>query len=379
MTIKKAYQFDAKIVSMTATITFEDQIFTTEYIIWDRDSFFIDFNSYWSRLTATIAQFTAENTTKNWSTFNLVRTEVIKTLGIDLETLKSISESSPLKIMPVNSYPYILAPLLSKIVSDISQENIVSLLKEIINKSLNEGSKFITESIISKNIEKFKNINKLENILITNDSEENNFLFLKKSGLENAFQNIYCQINKDELKNLLIKNALFITDNDFLKKSYEKRNLNNVLVIKDLGLLNIIPEAEDSLTTINIDGASRGNPGPSAIGIVFKQGEKIVQEASEYIGTHTNNHAEYTALIRALEISHEKGFKKIEIKSDSELVVKQINKTYKVKDADIKELFDKAIALIGKFPSFKISYIPREENLKADKLANNALNKINVS
>ncbi|OGI18671.1 MAG: hypothetical protein A3B68_01410 [Candidatus Melainabacteria bacterium RIFCSPHIGHO2_02_FULL_34_12] len=131
----------------------------------------------------------------------------------------------------------------------------------------------------------------------------------------------------------------------------------------------------NNLIEINVDGASRGNPGESAIGIVFTRDNKIIDEVSEYLGIHTNNYAEYTALIRALEISKQKEYKNIEIFSDSELVTKQINKIYKVKDADIKELFDKAQALIKGFNSFSIKHVLREENLKADKLANNALNK----
>ena len=359
---------------MSVKITFENQCFTVDQIIWDRDSFFIDFNSYWIRLTATIAQMTAERVTSNWSSFNLVRSEVIKTLGINPETSKLLSPSSPIKIMPVNSYPYIIAPSISRIASDCSQENIVDILKEVISKSLTECSKHFSETVVKKNADKVKNLTKPLNTLITNDSEENNSLFLKESGLNNGFQKVYPQKNKDELVNLLKDKSLFITDNEFLKKSYKKRGFDNVLLTDDLDKLTINIQEERPAIIINIDGASRGNPGPSAIGIIFKEETSTIHEISEYIGNHTNNFAEYTALIRALETSHEKGFKKIEIKSDSELVVKQINKIYKVKDADIKELFDKASALISKFPDFKIIHIPREENLKADKLANNALN-----
>ena len=360
---------------MSAKITSGNQSFTTDQIIWDRDSFFIDFNSYWIRLTATIAQMIAERVTNNWSSFNLVRTEVIKTLGINPETSELLSPSSPIKIMPVNSYPYIIAPCISRITPDYSQENIIDILKEVISKSLTECSKHLSKTVVKKNADKFKNLTRGVNILITNDSEENNSLFLKESGTGNNFHEIFSQKNKDELTDLLTDKSLFITDNEFLEKSYKKRGFQNILLTDNLDKLTITQE-EESAITINVDGASRGNPGPSAIGIIFREGGNTIHEISEYIGNHTNNFAEYTALIRALETSHEKGFKKIEIKSDSELVVKQINKTYKVKDADIKELFDKASALISKFPDFKIVHIPREENLKADKLANNALNLI---
>jgi ribonuclease HI len=359
---------------MTVKITLGNECFDTDKIIWDRDSFFINFNSYWTRLTGTFAQMAAERTTKNWSSFNMVRTEVIKILGIDPASSKLLSLSSPVKIMPVNFYPFIITPFILKITSDYSSENITDILKEVLIKSLNECSKHLNESTVEENIRVFKNLNRSANILITNDSHENNLLFLKASGLESSFQNIFPQKNKDELIDLLTDNSLFITDNDFLKNSYKKRGFDNVLITDNLDKLSISVNEEKSIIIINIDGASRGNPGPSAVGVVFKNGIDTIHEISEYIGNHTNNFAEYTALIKALEISLEKDLKKIEVKSDSELVVKQINKIYKVKDADIKVLFDKASELINKFSDFKITHIPREENLKADKLANNALN-----
>jgi len=157
----------------------------------------------------------------------------------------------------------------------------------------------------------------------------------------------------------------------FLQNSYLARGIKNILLTDDLKMLSF-SEIND-LIKINIDGASRGNPGPSGIGIVFYKNNEITHEVSEFIGEKTNNFAEYTALIKALEICIENNYENIEIRSDSELVVKQVNKIYKVKDADIKELFDKVINLIQKLNSVRIIHVPREENLKADKLANNAI------
>ena len=168
---------------------------------------------------------------------------------------------------------------------------------------------------------------------------------------------------------------MFITKNSFLKDSYSRRKLNNVLLLQNLKDIEIWFSKKENIV-IKIDGASKGNPGPSAIGIAIYKNNELTEEISEFIGNQTNNFAEYTALIRALEICLAKSYKNIEVNSDSELVVKQINKIYKVKDADIKELFDKANSLISKIPSFKITHVPREENLKADKLANNALKAI---
>ncbi len=148
------------------------------------------------------------------------------------------------------------------------------------------------------------------------------------------------------------------------------------MLLEDIAQAKFKEASDNHWVTINIDGASRGNPGPASIGIVFYKKNETIKEVSESIGNHTNNFAEYAALIKALEISLENNYQNIDVRSDSQLVVNQINKKYKVKDADIKELFDKANSLIQKLSSFKIIFIPREENLKADKLANHALNSL---
>ena len=357
---------------MSITLQYKNTNYLCEIIIWDRDSYFIDFNNYWARLAGTIAQKIAENTTDNWNKFNLVRTQSIKALGINPES--GLPELlSPINILPVDIFHFILASNLRDILSDKKLNELNTLFKSLITKATEETRKYIKDSIIIKNLEIIKSINKkAKQIIITNDFGGNNELFLREINLDTClFKNI-AQINKERLDDLLNKNSIFITNNIFLKDSYLKRNILNVLSIEDINMISF-KESNVDLVTINIDGASKGNPGPASIGIVFYKNKDIIQEVSEYIGNKTNNFAEYTSLIRALEISLNNSYKDIEIKSDSELVVKQINKIYKVKDADIKELFDKVNSLIEKFSSVKISHIPREENLKADKLANNAL------
>ena len=129
--------------------------------------------------------------------------------------------------------------------------------------------------------------------------------------------------------------------------------------------------------TIHTDGAARGNPGPAAIGAVIKNEQgKIIAQISHRIGFATNNHAEYTAIIIALEKAIKLGAKQVIIKSDSELVVKQINGRYKVKKAVLRALYQKVIQLIGSLEGFTVTYIPREQNRQADKLANKALDAI---
>ncbi|MGA1862334.1 ribonuclease HI family protein [Deferribacter thermophilus] len=124
---------------------------------------------------------------------------------------------------------------------------------------------------------------------------------------------------------------------------------------------------------IYTDGASSGNPGPSGIGFVIynENGEKL-KEYSEYIGLATNNIAEYSALIRALEFLKDKENLKINIFTDSELLVKQLKGLYKVKSKNLKYLYEKVISLLSLF-EYELHHIPREENKIADNLAKKAV------
>ena len=358
---------------MSIQLKLKEIIYNTDSILWDRDSFFIDTNNYWTRLAGAIAQKTAENTTNNWGNFNQIRTQTIKLLGINPET-GIIETSSPIYFLPVNIFPSIITSSLANLLKDKKYDELNDLFRTIINKSLDESKELIKDSIILENLEIVKQIQKrTKQILITNDSKENNEIFLKSSNLGNCFHEVCTNTNKERLENMIKNNSIFLTNNSFLQNSYLKRGVKNILLIENLKEISFEETEGKDIIIINIDGASKGNPGPASIGIAFQKDKELVKEVSEFIGNHTNNFAEYTALIRAVEVSLEYGFQNIEIKSDSELVVKQINKIYKVKDADIKDLFDKANLLIGKLSSFKITHVPREENLKADKLANQAL------
>jgi len=130
--------------------------------------------------------------------------------------------------------------------------------------------------------------------------------------------------------------------------------------------------------TIYVDGASRGNPGPAAVGVVMKdeRGTTILK-LSSYIGSKTNNQAEYTALIMALQEAKKLGADKVQINTDSQLMAEQINGNYRVRNAHIRPLFDKAVQLLASFQHFSVAHIPRERNSEADALANQALNKLN--
>ncbi len=128
---------------------------------------------------------------------------------------------------------------------------------------------------------------------------------------------------------------------------------------------------------LNVDGASRGNPGPAAIGVTVKdESNRILANISQTIGNTTNNQAEYRALIAGLEKAISLGAKQVEVKSDSELLVKQLQGHYRVKNAELKPLYSEVVKLAYSLASFRIVAVPREQNREADKLANMALDKI---
>src|SRR5262249_18399279 len=118
-----------------------------------------------------------------------------------------------------------------------------------------------------------------------------------------------------------------------------------------------------------IDGGSRGNPGEAGIGVYFPDVVRI----AEFLGTGTNNFAEYSALLAALRFAVFSRCEELEVFADSELVVKQIKGEYQVKNEGIRPLYDSALRWIKLIPTFSISHVRRENNKEADKLANLAM------
>ena len=125
---------------------------------------------------------------------------------------------------------------------------------------------------------------------------------------------------------------------------------------------------------IYADGASRGNPGPAGAGAVIIEGRKKVKELSRYLGETTNNVAEYNAVIMALEAALAMKADEVLIRVDSELVVKQLNGEYRVKDEEIRKLFEKVLGILRIFSHFEVRHVGRAGNKDADKLANKAIN-----
>lgn len=126
--------------------------------------------------------------------------------------------------------------------------------------------------------------------------------------------------------------------------------------------------------TLFADGGSRGNPGPAASGAVLIDANgALLEEVGEYLGTATNNVAEWTALLLGLQAAANRGIRHLAVRLDSELVVRQVRGEYRVKHADLQPLHRRALALLRRFEHVDVRHVPRKENTVADRLVNRVL------
>ncbi len=140
------------------------------------------------------------------------------------------------------------------------------------------------------------------------------------------------------------------------------------------------PAPPPGVSVANIDGASRGNPGPASYAVVIRDASgKIILELAKKLGRETNNVAEYYALLAALDYAVSHGISALRIRSDSELLVRQIQGRYKVKSPELKPLYERATKLVRQLSYFAIEHVRREQNRDADALANVALDSGSVS
>ena len=131
---------------------------------------------------------------------------------------------------------------------------------------------------------------------------------------------------------------------------------------------------KDGSFILNFDGGSRGNPGPAGIGVTLtRDNGDAVYELGEFLGTCTNNVAEYTAFLRGLAAAAALKARKVTVRSDSELLVRQINGVYKVRSPDLKPLHEKAQSLMRQIGDVKVQHVYRASNSRADELANMAM------
>ena len=128
-----------------------------------------------------------------------------------------------------------------------------------------------------------------------------------------------------------------------------------------------------SAAVLRTDGGSRGNPGPAGAGFVIERDGEIICRGGRFLGSQTNNVAEYEALIWGLENVSALGFAEVTVFADSELLVKQINGQYRVKNEGLKPLFTRALQVLRSFGSWRVSHVRREQNVEADEMANEAM------
>jgi ribonuclease HI len=128
------------------------------------------------------------------------------------------------------------------------------------------------------------------------------------------------------------------------------------------------------------DGAARGNPGPAGIGAILKSPSgEVLYTGSEYLGHTTNNVAEYKAVLLGLAGALARGVQRVEVRADSELLIKQLKGEYRVKNAGLRPLFEEARRLLSRFKSVKLTHIRRELPAEADRLANQGIDRVGRS
>jgi probable phosphoglycerate mutase len=136
---------------------------------------------------------------------------------------------------------------------------------------------------------------------------------------------------------------------------------------------------------IRTDGAARGNPGPASLGAALIDGTRADAMApaappdatiSEALGVQTNNVAEWTGVVRALELAHRLGAEKVDLLLDSKLIVEQLHGRWRVKDAKLQPLWAEAKTILGSFQRWSATHVPRAQNSTADRLANEALDRV---
>jgi ribonuclease HI len=134
--------------------------------------------------------------------------------------------------------------------------------------------------------------------------------------------------------------------------------------------------SDDSFALLWTDGAARGNPGPAGAGIMLKSatGEVLAAEGT-FLGHTTNNVAEYRALLLGLERALELGVKRVEVRADSELLIKQLKGEYRVRNEGLRPLYEQALGLLGRFTATRLLHVRREHNAEADRLANEGIDR----
>ncbi len=141
-------------------------------------------------------------------------------------------------------------------------------------------------------------------------------------------------------------------------------------------LVGAAPRERPKTAVLYVDGAARGNPGPAGAGIRLETEDgALLTERAVFLGEATNNVAEYRALLEGLEVAREVGVGRLRIRTDSQLLARQLDGRYRVKNAALIELWSKARALLDAFEQWEVEEVPRSQNRDADRLANLAIDR----
>jgi ribonuclease HI len=129
---------------------------------------------------------------------------------------------------------------------------------------------------------------------------------------------------------------------------------------------------------IHTDGAARGNPGPAGLGAILRDSAsgEVVAELARYLGPRTNNYAEWTAVEAALGEALRLGATRVDLRTDSELVARQISGIYRVKHPELKPIHARVMGLLGRFAGYTVGHVPRQQNAEADRLSNVAIDEL---
>lgn len=159
-----------------------------------------------------------------------------------------------------------------------------------------------------------------------------------------------------------------------LDRTKLKRILERAAILVSGGTVEEISAPTISRVRLYSDGAARGNPGPAGAGAVLVEPSgQVVDRLGKFLGTRTNNFAEYSGLLLGLRRARELGVREVEVFADSELMIRQLGGRYQVKSASLRPLYEEALKLLNDFERVKLVHVPREMNRAADEMSNQAI------
>ncbi len=385
-------------------------------IVLDKDGTIVKFGSVWLNMAAARAQWLAEQLSKNSSELFSWRNRLLRAAGINPET-GSISLNGPIVNLSFENQSYCLASVIHALIPErFTWEQSLNLTDQAIEWALHQNDPATLAEPIDGAFEFIKQISSqapdIKLALITSDSTDNATRTLARFEVLDLFSSVEgsdimpAKPSPKPLERVCKKLNIQLSETIVIGDAPNDIRMSLEAGVKVLCLEGLASENElkamgaSSFTSwtdlkfkikdqkiksnlssktliLRTDGASRGNPGPAAIGFVIynqeNNQENKIYDFGEAIGNYTNNYAEYMALLKGLKKVVELAPENLTIEMDSELIVKQIKKEYKVKNTDLLLLFNQVSVLLKQLKNYKIQHIRREKNKSADALCNLAL------